>query len=245
MPWNSDHGDRRDTGALGADGLGDGLGDLEGEARAVLDAAAPLVGTLVGGVLVELIDQVTVGCVDLHSVETSLLDSVGGSLCVVLDVLLDLLLGQGAWCRGTLAGGDVRGRDKVAVAGGLHELLAGDAAEGPELEPEEAALGVDGIGDFFPGGNLLVGEDTRDVGVSASRRGNDGGFGDQQGAGNTSTLGVVLLDHGHGDVVVLGAEASKRGHDQAVGECVGSDLEGLKELVLRNAAHVCGVCGCM
>ena len=234
-----------DTGALGADGVRDGLGDLEGKARAVLDAAAVLVGTLVGGVLGELIDKVSVGGVDLHTIKTSPLNSVGGSLCVVLDVLLDLLLSQGAGCRGTLTGGDVRRRNKVTVAGGLHELLAGNAAKGPKLEPEEAALGVNGVSDLLPGGNLLVGENSRDVGVAAGGRGDDGGFGDEESAGDTGALGVVLLDHGHGDVVVLGAEASERGHDQTVGEGVGSDLERLKELVLGNAAHVCGVCGCL
>jgi hypothetical protein len=43
-------------------------------------------------------------------------------------------------------------------------------------------------------------------------------------------------------VVVSSAETGKRCHDQTVGECVGSNLERLKELGLRYAAHVGGMC---
>jgi hypothetical protein len=64
-------GDRRqaDAGAAAADGLGHGRHHFQQQAGAVLDAAAVVVGAVVGAGLEELVDQVAVGGVDLDAVE--------------------------------------------------------------------------------------------------------------------------------------------------------------------------------
>src|SRR5690606_18708701 len=60
------------------------IGDFKHQPCAVFQRAAVLVGTLVGAVLQELIEQVAVGAVDLHAVEAGLL-GILGALAVGLD----------------------------------------------------------------------------------------------------------------------------------------------------------------
>ena len=57
-------GAQADASLVRADCLDDSFGDFEAEARAVLDAAAPFVRSLVTHVLRELVDEVAVGSVD-------------------------------------------------------------------------------------------------------------------------------------------------------------------------------------
>lgn len=224
-----------DTSPVGADSVDDGLRHLEPEPRPVLDAAAPLVVTLVARVLRELVDQVAVCAVDLDAVEAGLLDCVARRGSVVGDEELDLVLGQGAGL-GRVVGHLDRGRGHEVVALGLEDGGVGGAAERPQLHVDVAAGRVHAVGDLLPGGELGVGVEAWDVGVAAGARGDEGGFGDEEGAGHAGALGVVFLDEGQLDVVVVGAEAGQRGHDEAVGELIAADLEGLEELA------VCGHC---
>jgi len=206
-------GRKTDTSALGADGVDDGLGDFETEAGAVLDAAAPIISACVCSLLRKLINEVAVGTVDLHAIETSLLDSVGSSGGVCLDVLLNLVLSQRTRSGSTLSNRNIRRRNQIPRARRALILLIRHTPQSPKLQPQETALLVDSVRDLLPSGDLLVGEDLRDVGVAAGGLVDDGCFGDEEGAGDAGALGVVFLDHGEGDVVVVGAEAGERGHD--------------------------------
>lgn len=98
-------GAQTDTGLVGANSSGHSLGNLEGEPGTVLNATTPGIRPLVAGVLVELVDEVAVGGVDLDTVEARF-DSVLGSLGVVSDEAPDLLLSQGSRGRRTLTHGD-------------------------------------------------------------------------------------------------------------------------------------------
>lgn len=69
-----------DTHASGAPDLDEDLDDLKTEARAILNRATPFVGTLVGGVIEELLDQVSVGRMHCRDDQTQVVATVNGTL---------------------------------------------------------------------------------------------------------------------------------------------------------------------
>lgn len=232
-------GRQTDTDTLLADGVDDGLGDLGDETGPVLDAATPGVGPLVAGVLVELVDQVAVGGVDLHAVKAALLDGVLGRGGVVVDGGQDLLLGQGTRGGTALVHGDGAGADIVVL---VVERVVGERAAGadgvgvrgttqvPELDVGLAALGVDGIVDLLPCGQLGLGPQAGDVGVATGLGGDIGGLGDDEGSGDDGTLGVILCHDIGGHMVRSGSETGQRCHHDAVVELSRAHLERLEEL---------------
>ena len=157
-----------DAGLRCADGLDDGVDDLEAEARSVLDRPAVLVRPVVGYVLLwgvslsslllarrthqELINQVAIRAVDLDTIEARALDRVLGSSRVPLHVLLDLGDGERARCL-VVAGELDRGGSDVVEGGVFRFQLSRNsrASEGPELEVDEGALGVDCVCDLALG----------------------------------------------------------------------------------------------
>lgn len=56
----------------------------------------------------------------------------------------------------------------------------------------DAAFGVYGRGDGFPGGDLCGAEDARGVGEAGGAGGDVGRFGDEEGSGDAGALGVVF-----------------------------------------------------
>ena len=73
-----------------ADGIGDSFDDFEWESGTVLNGPAVFVCPLVGNVLEELVWEVSVGEVELDSVESSLVDGLIGGIGVPLHIALDL-----------------------------------------------------------------------------------------------------------------------------------------------------------
>lgn len=121
----------------------------------------PLVVAAVGAGGQELVQQVAVGAVQLHAVEPGL-DRVAGGLGEVLDGLLDALVVQGL--RGDQVRGAVGGEDRAVGTdrgradrgrGELVEARVADPAGVHELGEDEAAAGVDRVGDRLPAGDLL------------------------------------------------------------------------------------------
>ena len=103
------------------------------------------------------VEQVAMGAVQLHAVE-SRLDGAGAGIAEVLDNAGDLVELQRAGRRNVdkaLAGdeglrvrGDGGGADgRLAI---LLEAGVGDTARMPELDHDCPALGVNGVGDLFP-----------------------------------------------------------------------------------------------
>lgn len=81
-----------DCSPLCANRLRDSVDHLKGETRLVLDGPAVSVSPLIGAVLEELVQHVTVRRVHLNAVESGAKDSVLGRGCESLDVLLDLCM---------------------------------------------------------------------------------------------------------------------------------------------------------
>src|SRR3546814_674972 len=142
------------------DHRGHRLGHLTEEAQAILQRAAVLVVALIAVRGNELVDQITVGGVDFHAVETGV-EGVASGLCIELYQLLDLGGGQCTWHRrrrqGAGAGtcldeyADALGRDRRwrhrGFAIGLQRGVR-DPADMPELGEDGAALGVYRIGNL-------------------------------------------------------------------------------------------------
>lgn len=166
---------------------------------------------------------------DLDTVKARL-DGVLGCLGVVLHESVDVLLGHLLRDSLALGLGDGAGALDLEAALVLQHVGAGDTAQGPELEPDEAALLVDGVGDFPPCLDLVLGVDAGHVGIAAGLGRDEGGLGDEQSTGNRSPLLVVLLYHGQKrHVFVRGTEPGQGRHGKAVPEGVGAHLEGLEE----------------
>ena len=118
-----------------ADGIGDGLDDFEWESGTVLDGPAVFVCSLVGNVLEELVREVSVGEVELDSVEPGLVNGLIGGIGVPLDVGFDLFNCQRARGRLGRVDGDSGCTDKIeAGVLGLEWLDVCSATEGPKLQ---------------------------------------------------------------------------------------------------------------
>lgn len=156
-PWAQSH-----TSSLLAEDIDDGVKDSEQELAPALPVASVVVGSLVGNGFQELVDEVTVGAVKLNTVESSLQGVLGG-LSVCLNEVVDVL------------GGHLSGHRVVFEAdGGRRDglnafVLTGvGSTESPRLKVDVSTLGVDGVGDLLPGGDLLFGVDTGRSGVATS-----------------------------------------------------------------------------
>ena len=84
-----------DGSLLRTDRRGNSVDNSQCEPRPSLHVAAPLVGSLVGIGLRELVDEVSVCCVYLNAVEPSC-DGVLRSLLVLVDEAFDLVVRQGS-----------------------------------------------------------------------------------------------------------------------------------------------------
>ena len=135
-----------------ANGAGDGLDDFEGEPGAVLDRSTVFVCPLVRDVLQELVWEVSVGEMELDTVESGLVDSLVSGIGVPLDVGLDFFDRHGTWGRVGRGHRDGGWTDKFeAGVLRLEQLKVRGAAESPKLEEDVRAVGVDSIYNLWEG----------------------------------------------------------------------------------------------
>src|SRR5471030_445555 len=218
--------------ALGAPDRRQRVDQLQHEAGAVLDRAAVGVAALVAAVLQELIGQVTVGAVQLDTVEAGLQRHLGG-VAEVFDDGGDFVDGQLAVRRDrheafvgqrhALEFRHHRWRHRVGAAG--HEDVRLAAAV-EQLHEDAAALGVHRLGDFFPAGDLLFGVDGRCAQVGAATLRHGRAFGDQQAA-LRGALAVVDGHHvGRGVARLHGAQAGQRCQHDAVRQFIRTYFDG-------------------
>lgn len=125
-PWAKAKGS-----AVCTNGVDNGVDNLQCKSCTVLDATTILVGTRVGNVLGELVDEVAVRAVDLDTIESSAEYGVVRGCRVELDIFLDFVLGKGSRFLGTsTAQRDVRSTDEPDV-GWRNTRTCSSASEGP------------------------------------------------------------------------------------------------------------------
>jgi len=215
------------------------LDDFERETRAVLEAAAVLVGAGVGHRRQERVQQVAVGIVDLDGVETDVegaLDGVGVRLLEALDVVQRHL----ARVRVLLVPWD-RGRGDHIVRPAVEVLACDLAARQPrrhgagfaagvrELDHDLLVLRVRELHDARDGFFLAVLPQADVFGRDAAFGGHGGGF-DAGQAWSALHDAADVCGVPFGVVAVLGAVLAERRQHNAVLEGGAPDLERVEEL---------------
>ena len=128
--------------------------------------------------------------------------------------------------------------------GGLHaaglEAWMGNAAGVPELQEDDAALGMNRIGDFAPSSNLLARIDARRSGIPSSGLNDRRCFGDNQATLRGALLIVFEVQQMRRVILLRGSHPGQRSHDDAVAELIRPDFQGREK---RGGHHgSSGVC---
>ena len=155
-----------DAGASAADRAGNGAHHFQQQACAVFDAAAIVVGAVVGAALQKLVEQVTVGTVDFGAVEPAGLDRVTRGRLVAVHYGRQFARQQGArrarvhkrrhagpHQHGFCFGADGRWPHRRAAV--WLQLGVGDTPHVPELHHYFSACRMYVSGDVFPAVELL------------------------------------------------------------------------------------------
>ena len=212
------------------------LGDFEEEAGPVFHAAAVAVGSVIGSIPKELIDEISVGSMDFYPIKSGLL----GQACRLGIVGHDSgnligIEGSWSWIR-FLAGRRVNavtaqcdGRRGHGQSPAGLKIGMGRTAHVPELDDDLAAGCMDRVGDPLPPPHLLVVVEARSVDPSGRLLGDDRGFADDQSC--RRPLPVVFDHEVVGNPVGTGATPGERGHDHAVGQLEIAGREGREKTV--------------
>ncbi len=201
--------------------------DLGGETHAVLDVvAAVAVLATVGFGPEELIEQIAVGGMHLHAIDTDLLGHEGAAHEGLLDVV-QFFEGRRA-AVGAGAVGQARGAEgRVGGVGALAALLA-DGALVPQLHQHRPAGGPHLGHDTGPG-VLGGGGDAGEEGdLGRGRMIHRAGFGDHQAHAALDAAAIVLPELGQWRAV-LAPLALHAGQHETVGQGKGPELKGREE----------------
>ena len=183
--------------------------------------------------MITMIQEITVTAVDVDDVEAGLLGEASPADVFGHDTrhFLDAegagrdIVGHGLpGPELALRGDGGRGHGEFAV-----RLVVGvrDATDVPELQEDTAALGMHGIGDQLPAGDLFIAVDAGGVRVAVAAGADGRGLGDDQSSGRTLR---VVFGHQRGrNVGAFGTATRERGHEHTIREREGADLKGRKE----------------
>ena len=220
-------------------GSADGADDLERETDAVFEAAAVLVGTVVGERGEELVEQIAVGGVDLDEVEAGGGGAMGGGDEVGDDLVeagavegggkaVGFVEGDGGGCEGLPAA--FGGRDEAGLfPGGGH---AGLAAGVGELGAGEGAVVVEKVGDALEAGDVVVGVDAEVVRGDAAFGADGAGLGEDEGGAADGAAAEMDEVPVVGEAVDGGVLAHG-GDGDAVGKREAAQFERREEMVRR------------
>jgi len=115
-----------------------------------------------------------------------------------------------------------------------------DTPDVPELQEDDAALGMNRIGDFAPSSNLLARIDARRSGIPSSGLNDRRCFGDNQAALCGALLVVFEVQRMRRVILLRGSHPGQRSHDDAVAELIRPDFQGRKKRRGHHASS--GVC---
>jgi len=114
-----------------------------------------------------------------------------------------------------------------------------DAADMPELEEDDAALGVHRIRHLAPAGDLRVGIDARRRRIAAAVREHRRGFGDEQAALRRALAVIFGVERPRRKALALGPHARQRRHRDAMRKLVRTDLQRPKQRFEFHAGPEC------
>ena len=203
-----------------ADGGNRSLGDFNGEADAVLDAAAPFIGALVGGGVEELIDHISVRTMQLDAVESGF-NGEFGRIGIFGDGQRDVGFIHFDRDRMRLHAVAVRphfsrsrdGRRSENLCICLHVCRMADASGVHQLYEYLAARLVHGLVHALPARHLLLRKHAGNAGIAQTVGGRRGAFGDDKARIGAQS---VILFHQFVRYVAGGARTRHRRHDDAV-----------------------------
>jgi len=215
----------------------DGVDDFEGEADAVFEAAAVLVGAVVGEGREELVEEIAVGGVDFDEVEAGGEGAVGGGGEVGDDLVHAGAVEGGGRGVGVVEG-DGGGSDGLPAAfGGRNDAgflpwdgHAGFASGVGELGAGVGAMVVEEGGDAAELGDVVVFPDAEVAEGDAGFGADGAGFGDDEGGAADGAAAEMNEVPFAGEAVGGGVLAHGRDGD-AVGEGEAAEFQGGKEVV--------------
>src|SRR3954470_22869909 len=104
-----------------------------------------------------------------------------------------------------------------------------DAADMPELEKDDAALGVHGVDNLAPARDLRLRIDAWRRRITATIREHRRGLGNEQAALGGALTVIFGIERPRRKALALGSHARQRRHRDAVRELVRTDLQRLKQ----------------
>ena len=208
--WGEAH-----TKAIRTYSSGHGVYDLAQEAQAVLQRATVSIIALVGMCGDELVDQITVGCVNFHAIETGV-DGIACRLGVLPDQIADFSQIQCAWKRRLNQLADTRAGlnerlDLLRLNGGWRhgrlpvrlKRVMGNATDVPELGEDHTTFVMHRFGHLAPSIDLSLAVDTGRPGVALATRFDLGALTDHETG--TGPLAVISGHQISRDIAWLGA----------------------------------------
>jgi len=224
-------GDADKEGQVGRPLGANGVNDLQEHADAVFEAAAVVVGSLIGEGGEEFVEQVAVGGVDFDKVESSGEGTEGGQ-AKGLDGGGDAGVVEGPGDGVAGGKGDGRGSDRLPCAflgqqkafgyeGRGHTPLAAGVGE---LDAGASSLGMEEQGDAPQGGDMLVFPNTEVSGGDAALGGDGGGFKSDQ-AGAALGAGTKVHEVPVGGEAVFRGVLAHGGDADAIGELEGAEFQ--------------------
>jgi len=213
----------------------DGVDNFEEEADAVFEAAAVVVGSLIGEGREEFVEQVAVSGVDFDEVEACG-EGADGSEAECLDGGGEAGLIEGLGDGVTGRKGDGRGGNGLPGSFFRQEETLGDEGRGHaslsasvgELDAGTGSLRVEELGDALQGGNVFVFPDAEVTGGDAAFGGDGGGFQRDQGSAALGS-GTEVDEMPVGGEAIFRRVLAHGGNADAIGELEGAELEGREE----------------
>src|SRR3954467_8152542 len=119
-----------------------------------------------------------------------------------------------------------------------------DAADMPELEKDDAALGVHGVDHLAPARDLRLRIDARRRRIAAAVREHGRGLGDDQAALSGALTVIFGVERPRRKALALGPHARQWRHRDAMRELVRTDLQRLKQRLEFHAGSRMAKEGC-